>query len=190
MSRRGGALRRSSSIAVVAAVLAACQVAAPTDSADGLPSGGLGGPAAGTGSGGAPSDGQASSVAVDTLYAAGVSGLTQSTRAVIGTSDDWEDAWGRMTSLMAPPPEAPPVDFGSVQVVVVGLGQRASGGYGIELAGVERAADGLTVTVREVTPGPGCVTTQALTQPVLAFTLPADAGPVRFQEERSTRDCF
>jgi len=180
---------RRASIAAAAltlAALAACEVTAPTDSSDGLPQGSApAGGQAGSGSGG----GQGASVAIDTVYRATVSGLTASTRSVIETEEDWEDAWARITSVMAPAPEVPAVDFGAVRVVVLGLGQRSSGGYAIELGGVVRGDDGLTVTVRELAPGPGCTTTQALSQPVLAFTLATGGEAVRFQEERATRDC-
>lgn len=182
-------------VAVLVGVVAGACSATPTDAPDGatVPSAGApdpGSPSARPDDGAAqPDEGAGADVAVDTIYHAGASGLTDPTRAVIASASEWEAAWARITSLLVPAPDVPAVDFGSAQVVLIGLGQRPSGGYGIELAGVDRAEGAITVTVREVRPGPGCLTTQALTQPVLALALASGSDQVQFREETLVRDC-
>lgn len=77
---------------------------------------------------------------------------------------------------------APPVALprGSMAVAVF-LGQRPTGGYAVEIAGVERRGDATVVLYRETTPAPGVMTTQMLTAPY-AVKLVEDSGlPVRYQ---------
>jgi hypothetical protein len=129
-------------------------------------------------------------VVVDTVYMALVSGLSEPTRAVLDSGEEWSAMWAQVGAVLAPLPDAPAVDLESTQVVVIGLGVRPSGGYAVELAGVQRAEASLTIAVREVTPGAGCVTTQALTQPVLVLAVPRSGDVFQFTEEKSARDCF
>jgi hypothetical protein len=61
--------------------------------------------------------------------------------------------------------------------VVIGLGQRPTGGYSLQVDKVEQSADGTwQVYVHESKPAPGSMTTQVLTYPTVVVSLPkADA---------------
>lgn len=75
------------------------------------------------------------------------------------------------------PPQAPAVDFEAVHVVLIRMGQRPTGGYGIELAEPQaRLANGTAlIRLRWIEPAPGTVSTQALTSPCLVIELPKGA---------------
>ena len=64
------------------------------------------------------------------------------------------------------------VDFTRDMVVAVAAGQRPTGGYEIAVDRVRQAKGELTVEVVETAPGPNCVTTASLTQPVDVVVIP------------------
>lgn len=75
-------------------------------------------------------------------------------------------------------------------VVVVALGLRMSGGYGILIDGAsEIGADEVAVAVRSISPGPRCGVTGALIQPVDIARLPRRDGPVHFVEDSEVHSC-
>ncbi|MBI1967058.1 MAG: protease complex subunit PrcB family protein [Gemmatimonadetes bacterium] len=118
------------------------------------------------------------------------SGIREARRVVITDRAPWQAAWAELHSPFTPQPPLPPVDFGEETVVLVAMGERSSGGYGIEITGVAADPAGRYIEVLEMAPGMGCAVTLALTQPVDAVVMPAaPAASVRFVERRETRDC-
>ena len=110
-------------------------------------------------------------------------------RLVIRTSEQWSEAWTQITRNLLPPPPAPPVDFDREMVILVAMGQRPTGGYVITVDGVYDAAGRIFAEVRETSPGAGCITTAALTQPVDAVRIPRRDGAVIFVERDETVVC-
>ena len=117
------------------------------------------------------------------------SGIREPTRVVVRTSREWLVVWARhVQPVGAVVP--PPVDFSREMVVGVFMGQRATGGYQIEITRVERVDRAETVLrvhyqVRE--PEPGAVLTQALTQPFHLVRLARDDAFVSFVPETGAR---
>ena len=101
----------------------------------------------------------------------------------------WGDFWETVHEIRSPRPELPEVDFGERMVIAVAMGQRRTGGYAIDIEVIYRDDGALHVVVLETSPGPSCVTTQALTQPVLAVGVPAAEGRVTFPEDSAVTDC-
>ncbi len=89
------------------------------------------------------------------------SGITTATRLVIRDEVAYASFWAGLGGG-----ERPSVDFSRDVVIAVASGQRATGGHSIAVERVTRSGAGLAVEVVETVPGPGCVTTHALTQPV------------------------
>lgn len=86
--------------------------------------------------------------------------------------------------------ELPPVDFARELVVVAAAGQKPSGGHTISVGRVTLNDGELLVEVVETTPGPDCVTTQALTQPVDVVALSAEGvRSWKFMERREVGGC-
>ena len=110
------------------------------------------------------------------------SGIRDPTRVVVRTSREWLLVWARHArSVGAVVP--PPVDFSRDMVVGVFMGERDTGGYQIEITGVERTAEVLRVQYRVREPEPGAVLTQALTQPFHLIRLARDDAFVSFIRE-------
>lgn len=86
----------------------------------------------------------------------------------------WKDHW-RAVGQDAPRP----LDPAREMAIVVYLGARGTGGYMVEITGVENSPEGVIVTTRESAPPPGSTVTQALTQPWALALVPASDRPIR-----------
>jgi hypothetical protein len=86
----------------------------------------------------------------------------------------WNDHW-RAVGQEAPRPLVPAREM----AIVVFLGARRTGGYAVEITGVETSSEGVIVTTRESAPPPGAMVTQALTQPWALALVPASDRPVQ-----------
>ena len=76
---------------------------------------------------------------------------------------------------------------GAIMVVGVFMGQRETGGYQIEIIGVERTASVLRVLYVTREPEAGAILTQALTQPFHLVRLARDDAFVSFVRESGAR---
>lgn len=118
------------------------------------------------------------------------SGFTERERLVISDTAAWTSAWQRIWSQHSPQPELPTVDFEREVVLLASMGQRNSGGYVIELRNVTELANGLEVTVAEMSPDINtCFTPAALSQPLVALRVPRPQGEVRFTEVHELYRC-
>lgn len=87
------------------------------------------------------------------------------------------ERWGEVfPPALGADPAAPAIDFAKAVIVVVRMGERATGGHSVELASpsvpVKDGVAALAVALRA--PAPGAMVTQALTRPCLAVRLPRD----------------
>jgi hypothetical protein len=112
-------------------------------------------------------------------------GIGESRRLVIRDINAWAQFWSELGVG-----DRPSVDFSHDVVVAVASGQRPTGGYEIAVDRVTQAKGELTVEVVERTPGPNCMTTASLTQPVDIVVVPAaDTKSLSFLERKEIRDC-
>lgn len=140
-----------------------------------------GGPAASRSAASAPS--------LHEVYTSSVSGLVEPQRSVLTDDADWTSLWSTVTANESPAPARPAIDLTQQSVIVAALGQRPTGGFSIHIDSIRGAGGGRDVFVTTTRPGPTCATTQAMTQPVHIVTAPATAGPTRFVEAETTKDC-
>lgn len=117
------------------------------------------------------------------------SGFRDSARVIARDDATWARAWEKVYERHGEVPPRPAVSFAESMVVVVALGERNTGGYGILVDGAERVRDTLAITVRRVSPGPRCGTTAALSQPVDIAVLPRLTLPVRWVEKAEVTQC-
>ena len=109
---------------------------------------------------------------------------------MIRDAAQWEAVWAQTFNGVTPVPPRPAIDFSHEMVVVVALGLRSSGGYGILIDGAsEIGTDEVAVAVRSISPAPRCIVTGALTQPVDIARMPRHDGPVRFVERSEVHYC-
>jgi protease stability complex PrcB-like protein len=112
-------------------------------------------------------------------------GIGESRRLVIRDANSWAEFWSELGTG-----DRPDVDFTKAVVVAVAAGQRPSGGYEIAVDHVTQAEGELTVQVVEITPGPNCMSTSSLTQPVDVVVVPVVAPRSwSFVERKEVRGC-
>ena len=66
----------------------------------------------------------------------------------------------------------PDVSFDTRAVVVAYQGQKGTGGYSIEITGIKRVGTVLAISVSERRPASGDITTQVITSPFVAASIP------------------
>jgi len=112
-------------------------------------------------------------------------GISESRRLIIRDANTWAAFWSELGVG-----QRPAVDFTKGMVVAVAAGQRPSGGYEIQVHRVAQQAGELTVEVLETVPGPNCMTSASLTQPVDVVVLPAvSIQGWSFLEKQEVRGC-
>jgi hypothetical protein len=112
-------------------------------------------------------------------------GIGESRRLVIRDANAWADFWSELGLG-----DRPTVDFSRDVVVAVAAGQRPTGGYEIAVDRVTNNNGELTAEVVETIPGPNCMTTASLTQPVDVVVVPGVAPRSwSFVERREVRGC-
>ncbi|HEX8129196.1 MAG TPA: DUF885 family protein [Pyrinomonadaceae bacterium] len=87
---------------------------------------------------------------------------------LITNENDWRRAW----ALVGGGRPQPEINFNSRACIVVYQGQKPTGGYSIEIAEIRRDGTVLAVNVRERRPAFGDVTTQVITSPFVAVSIP------------------
>jgi hypothetical protein len=109
---------------------------------------------------------------------------------VARTADDWAALWRTLTSrVVSEPPPAPAVDWVAETALVVALGMRPTGGYGVRIEEVRGGPEGIEVHACESRPGRSCFVTQALTYPVHAVAVPVHTAAVRLVMRVETVEC-
>jgi protease stability complex PrcB-like protein len=118
------------------------------------------------------------------------SGLEKPARFVVRDAAAWQTIWNHIYLRQSPVPPLPSVDFSRDMIVVVALGARPTGGYGILIDGAsESANDAVEVIVDSSSPASSCVLTEALTQPVDIARVPLRDGAVTFVERSHETTC-
>jgi hypothetical protein len=109
-------------------------------------------------------------------------------RLVVKDAARWREVWAALQGGLrdAPPPE---VDFAREMVLVAALGSRPTGGFTVGFERPRLEGGVLVVDVVEGRPGPGCMVTQAFTQPVAVARLARHEGEVRFADVRRVNRC-
>lgn len=110
-------------------------------------------------------------------------GLTAPGLVYIDSASDL-DKLGRLPSGNLAMKKLRAIDLESEHLVLVGLGQKSTGGYGLTLASAEITDGVLELTLEVRSPTPGAMVTQALTTPcaILAIT-PKDWKQIRVSSE-------
>jgi hypothetical protein len=117
------------------------------------------------------------------------SGLKETQRIVVTDANTWQQVWSSIWRGSSPELPMPQVDFESQIVVVAAMGERLTGGFTILIDSASETAAGMSIRIRSISPGAGCGTTQALTQPVDVARVSRHGGAVTFDERTETRQC-
>jgi hypothetical protein len=91
---------------------------------------------------------------------------------LLRTQSELSTAWNQMHGAGLQVPPLPGVDLERETLLAVFLGPKPTGGHGAEVRGVTLEGGDLFVDLVETAPGPGTITTQALTSPWLLVRVP------------------
>ena len=117
------------------------------------------------------------------------SGFGDSTRTVVTDAGSFSAIWAQLWSGFEPKPPQPPVDFSNDVVLVVALGGRPSGGYGITIDSVVGFSAGTVVYLTTAAPGRTCGVTDLFTQPAELVRLLQPRAPILFLEHGVVASC-
>jgi hypothetical protein len=118
-----------------------------------------------------------------------ISGIRERRREVIANADAWAELWDEMQSRVSPKPPLPDIDFSSRMVVFASMGERTSGGYTISVLDAAQEDEALYVEVEEATPGVECITTDVISTPAVAVSVPRTTSMVLFVEREIAYPC-
>jgi len=115
------------------------------------------------------------------------SGITERKNVVIRTQDEWAKLWNKYTSTRIPHPEAPVIALTENIILAVFMGEKASGGFAIEITRVEKCGGELVVFFSEVEPSPGTVVAAVLTQPYHIIKIEKIGLQIKFIKTKEER---
>lgn len=126
---------------------------------------------------------ESSQPTIRNLAKGGFSGFQKPVQIVITNKTQWADIWSKHSAKQIPAKPAPEVDFEKESVLFVALGQKRSGGFSIEIAGVDRSGGKTNILIRTHAPKPGGMQLQAITSPFHIVAVPRITGSVTFKLE-------
>jgi hypothetical protein len=107
------------------------------------------------------------------------SGIQDPRQEVLRDQKKWEELWKAHAVRSNPAPRLPEVDFTKEMVIAATMGRQRTGGYTIEITGVETTDTELKISIKRTTPPPGTMAIQALTAPFHFVAVPrSDLKPV------------
>ena len=118
------------------------------------------------------------------VLATGTMSGREGTRAVELITD--VNAWRRAWDTIGGGRPLPDVSFDTRAVIVAYQGRQTTGGYSVEITDIKRIGTVLAVSVNERRPASGSLTTQVITSPFMAVSVPRPptGATVRFADAR------
>ncbi len=108
------------------------------------------------------------------------SGVETAMEIIINSESKWEKKWNKIYAGTTPQPELPEINFENEVVIAVFMGYRSTGGFRIEITGVEKSEDKFKVHVKTTSPGPGDLVTTAITSPFHVIKVDIPGGDFVF----------
>jgi len=124
----------------------------------------------------------AQTYAIRSLKKGTFSGIREVKQEVVKSADAWEKLWKQHSTGSSD--KIPAVDFSKEMVVVATLGTKRTGGYTIEIEGVEAKGKTLNISVKKTSPPPDAMTIQALTAPFHFVAVPKSDLKPEFLEAK------
>lgn len=97
--------------------------------------------------------------------------------------------WTEHSAHENPAPTMPPVNFAADTLVAVFAGNQPTGGHTLALTGLDKTHGGWELRLSLISPGPDCMTTQAMTQPWMMIRVPGHDQPVNIHITPTERPC-
>lgn len=117
------------------------------------------------------------------------SGFESPTTKVIATQQELEKVWKQAWSRISDVPQLPTLDFSKNQVILIALGAKNNGGYGLEIEKLTETKNELVVNYFETKPGENCMTTQAIVFPLEIIEIEKNAKKIVFNSSEKIVNC-
>jgi len=126
----------------------------------------------------------AQTLPIRSLKKGAFSGIREVKEEVVKSADEWNKLW-KQHATAGESDKIPAVDFSKEMVVVATMGTKRTGGYAIEIVGVEPNDKTLKISVKKSAPPPDAITIQALTAPFHFVAVPKSNLKPEFVEVKS-----
>lgn len=107
--------------------------------------------------------------------------LERPEQVAVNGEADWKALWERVSAGRLPKSSPPEVDFSHETAIAVFMGQKNSGGYGVEVVSLVKDGDETVITYRERVPAEGMMVSMAVTSPYHIVAVPKVTGKVIFK---------
>lgn len=124
-------------------------------------------------------------IVIDGTYSA----VEDKREMLITTNDQYQSLMNEVYKNLDQMPRIPVVDFNKNSVVAVFIGERSNGGYMVSIDSINESSKNIHVNIIESTPGPNCMTTQALTRPFTLVKIPKTDKKPLFKTKQIVKDC-
>jgi len=117
------------------------------------------------------------------------SGFTEKQLLVVSSDEEWRKVWASLFSNRRPSPAIPTINFAEQMVLIYALGRQRTGGYSVQISGVEAINDQLSISVAVTRPSPNCMVTTGLTSPADLLLVPLSNRRVVVVETEIVTEC-
>lgn len=128
----------------------------------------------------------------ETIEKGEYSGYTEKANLVINDEETFFKLWRNYTSIFGCPTcgalVTPKISFSNETIIAVFMGEKNTGGYSISIERISNEGDMVFVFVKETSPQPGDLVTQALTQPYHIVKTEKVTKQVKFQISKNDND--
>ena len=114
----------------------------------------------------------AQTLPIRSLKKGAFSGIREAKQEVVKSADAWQKIWKQHATAGGESDKIPAVDFSKEMVVLATMGTKRTGGYIIEIVGVEAQDKALKISLKKSSPPPDAMTIQALTAPFHFVAVP------------------
>tara|TARA_B100000809_G_scaffold266057_1_gene327129 strand:+ start:10005 stop:10514 length:510 start_codon:yes stop_codon:yes gene_type:complete len=108
---------------------------------------------------------------------------------IITTQEEMDLNWSKMFGKYPRKPPIPMVDFETKQLLLVAMGEQATGGYTIKVSSIEKTTKGILVTIEDAKPGKACNNTSALIYPFQLIEMPKTEKEITFARVSKINAC-
>lgn len=115
--------------------------------------------------------------------------IAEKREVLLTSNDQYQTLMNEVYSNLDQMPRIPVVDFTKNSVIAVFIGERPNGGFMVTIDSIIEGSKNITVNVTETTPGPKCMTTQALTRPFSLVKIPKTEKKPVFKTKQIVKDC-
>lgn len=130
-----------------------------------------------------------SNIPFKNLEKSAYSGINQPFETVIQSPTAWTELWGKIHYNPLSVKQPPEVDLTEKMVIGVGIGDKASGGYSVEIQDITVEDNKLSVNYVERQPGTECGTTTVITQPYHLVVVERSNLPIEFNRQVEVKNC-